>query len=119
MPSKKPTKTAHSPFNNDHHYPPPFISQQPSPPVAGTLFPSHTPTPKPHRHLLPKRSDAAACARYRLRKKGTLVDEMRSLIHHCRREAQAYNHLITSSLIKLRISLAENERILSFILTRL
>ena len=97
---------------------PPFVIHQPSPPVAGTLFPPRAPTSKPNWFLLPrrpKRSDAAAlaCARYRLHKKGTLVDELRSLIHHCRHEVQAYNHLVTSFLINLRISLAENERILS------
>jgi hypothetical protein len=101
---------------------PPFVSQQPSSPIAGIPFPSRAPTPKLNRRLLPRRpkhSDAAACTRYRLRKKGTLVDELRSTFHHYRREAQAYNQLVTSSLINLRSSLAEVEIFLSFILSRL
>jgi hypothetical protein len=124
MPVKERTKTAHTPSNDtcQHQFSPPIFTQPPSHPAIGILFPSRAPTPKPNRHLLPRRpklSDAAACARYRLRKKGSLADEMSSLIHHCRSEAQAYNHLVASSLANLRILLAENERILSLLLTRL
>jgi hypothetical protein len=92
-----------------------FPHFSPSPPLTGTPFPSRAPTPKPNRRLLPrrpKRSDVSACARYRLRKKGTLIDEMCSLIQQCRREAQVYNHLITSSLANMRILLVANERII-------
>jgi hypothetical protein len=124
MPPKKRTKTTHSSLSDtcQHHFSPPFLSPPPSPPVAGTPFPSRAPTPNPSRRLLPrrpKRSDTAACARYRLRNKGSLFDEMRTLIHHCRREAQAYNHLVTSSIANMHILLAQNERILSFLVSQL
>jgi len=124
MPPKKRTKTIHFPSSDasQHHFSSPFHHQPPSPPVAGTPFPSRAPTPNPRRRLLPrrpKRSNAAACARYRLRNKGSLVDEMRTLIHHCRREAQAYNHLVASSLANMHILLAQNERILSFLVSQL
>lgn len=74
MPAKERTKTAHSPSNDT-------CQQKSSPPFISPL-PSRAPTPRINRRLLPrrpKRCNAAACARYRLRKKGTLVKEMRSL----------------------------------------
>jgi hypothetical protein len=93
MPAKERTKTAQSPSND--------TCQQQFSPLFISPFPSRARTPKPNRRLLPrcpKQSDAAACTRYRLRNKGTLIDEICSLIHRCRREAQAYNHLATTSL---------------------
>jgi hypothetical protein len=109
---KLPTPSASTIFP---HFSPPFVIQQPSSSAAGTPFPSRALTPRLNRRRLlrrPKWSDTAACARYRLRKKGTPVDELRSLIRQCQREVQAHNHFVTSSLINLQISLAEKECII-------
>ena len=119
---KKPKR--HSPSNDtcQHQFPPLFISQQLSPPVAGTLFPARALTPKPNWRLLPwhpKHSNPAACACYHLRKRGTLIDEMRSLIHQYRCEAQAHNHLVASSLANMRTLLAEIEHTILSLLTQL
>jgi hypothetical protein len=98
-----------------------FPQFSPPPPFTGTPFPSRASTPKPNRRLLPrrpKRSDVAACARYRLHKKGSPIDEMHSLIQQCRREAQAQNRFVTSSLADMCTLLAENERILLSLITQ-
>jgi len=115
MPPKKRARTVHSRSSNSHqHY---FSSPYHSPSlIVDPPFPSRAPTPVLARHLLPcrpKRSDAAACARYRLRKKGTIIDDLRRLLQTCRREAKAYNCLVTSSLAKMRMSLINNEQILT------
>jgi hypothetical protein len=124
MPPKKRAKTVHlrSSNNRQHYFASPHHSPPLSPLTVDPLFPLRAPTPILARHLLPrrpKRSDAAACARYRLRKKGTVVDDLRHLLQHCRREAKAHNCLVVSSLVKMRMLLIKNEHILSSLLSLL
>ena len=56
---------------------------------------------------------------FKFAKRVYLLMNYLSIIHHCRRKAQAYNQLVTSSLINLRTLLAEIEIFHSFILSRL
>jgi len=108
------------------------ISDQPSPIPPPPLPPQSfdhrapippAPTPRLSRRRLPrrpKRSNAAACARYRLRQKDTaqlvlLTEEFA----RCRKEAMAYSSHLSITLARLQVQAAEIETTVTSLHTKL